>query len=516
MPLSNFRNPVQVFVVMAILVVLLPGFSRADEPDPNYWRLEQIIDQFNTWESEYPDIFHQSTLGLSGNRLEIPMVCICNQTPGENEEPRMLFHGALHANEPNGTTAIMKTIENLLQGYGVDADVTARVDNLELYYVPILNIDGHLHNFSGGVNWFDWRKTLRDNNNNGEVDYPGDGVDLNRNWDWNWNDYSEDDPASIKYKGPFPFSEREIIAVRDFVLRERPIVVVDYHSPVTISWRKYIFWPWMDNFNGNGMSPDDDVAEEIAEDWAAATIDENGNSYHEIYAYSSLPKEQCWIYGRTGILAFIMEISDHCWWSGAMVDTIGVRVARGSEVLVDRVLDGPGVRGSVFNVASGEPLVAEVIIDEMHQRGVGPRMTEASNGMYHRLTTEGTYTVTASCEGFETQTHVVTVHDTWARLDFALESPLSGVAPGEETRWLQTVTTQGSGHAIRLELPLGSPAASVDLFDLRGRRVGVLGQDLSSGQGHELALPGNLAGGVYLVRVVAGNVQQTQRITIVP
>ncbi len=514
MSANNLRVLAIIFAVTAVQTLIFPAFLQAD-PDPNYWRLEDIQTQFDTWEAQYPGIFHQSILGTSGDRLDIPMACICNQIPGETEDPRILFHGALHANEPNGTTAIMKSIESLLEGYGVDPSITSRVDNLELFYVPILNIDGHLHNFSGGINWFDWRKTMRDNNTNGEVDYPYDGVDLNRNWDWNWNDYPEDDPSSIKYKGPYPFSEPEIAAVKRFVLSERPVVVVDYHSPVTIAWRNYIFWPWMDT-SGGGMGPDSDVAEDIADLWADATINENGNPYNEIYAYSTLPKEQCWIYGRTGILAYIMEISDHCWWSGAMVDTIGVRVSRGSMALVDRVLEGPGVRGSVTNFASGEPLVAEVKINQMHQHGVGPRMTEESHGMYHRLTTNGTYTVTASCEGFESQTQQVIVANAWARLDFALESPLSGVGPAEELPWLQTGSALGSGGGIRLELPAGLPSATVDLFDLRGRRVGVMGRDLSSGQAHELSLPDHLAGGVYLVRVVAGDRQQTRRVTLVP
>ncbi len=48
------------------------------------------------------------------------------------------------------------------------------------------------------------------------------------------------------------------------------------------------------------MGPDSGIAEDVAELWVAATIDENGSPYHEIYAYSTLPKEQCWVYGRTG------------------------------------------------------------------------------------------------------------------------------------------------------------------------------------------------------------------------
>lgn len=263
------------------------------------------------------------------------------------------------------------------------------------------------------------------------------------------------------------------------------------------------------------MGPDYNVAEDIAELWAAATIDEDGNPYHEIYAYSTLPKEQCWVYGKTGTLAFIMEISDHCWWSGADVDTIGARVARGSNALIDRVLDGPGIKGLVTDLSTGEPLEAEVKINEMHAHYVGPRMTEAGFGSYHRLTTAGAYTVTVICNGFVSETKSISVTNNWQQLDFALVQDMSGVGAPESSRWLQMDHALGSDGGIRLKMPVGMAAATVELFDLRGHRVGVLGTGLEAGQTHELQLPKQISGGMYLVRVVAGDRQQTGRVTVV-
>lgn len=504
----------RLFIMLLSVFIFGTLHAYADEPDPNYWRLADIQTQFDTWEAEYPEIFHQMIIGTSGMRVDIPMVRISDNAATSEAEPRLLFHGALHANEPNGTTAIMKSIEALLVGYNNNPDVTARVDSLEQFFVPILNVDGHNHVFAGGLSWSDWRKTMRDNNGNNEPDFPGDGVDLNRNWDWNWDAYAEDDPASLKYKGPYPFSEPEIVGVRNFILQQRPVVVVDYHSPVTISWRKYIFWPWMDT-GGGGMGPDAEVADDVAELWAAATLDENGNAYREIYAYSTLPKEQCWVYGRTGILAFIMEISDHCWWSGADVDTIAARVARGSEALVDRVLEGPGIQGKVCDFATGEPLEAEVIINEMHSDLLGKRLTESGFGMYYRLTTPGSYTVTARLQGYIAETKSVTVNNNWQRLDFSLVADVSGVQPATNLQWLHMGHVLGSDQKISLKLPAGMPHATVEMFDLRGHRVGVLGTGLDAGRMHDLKLPERISGGVYLVRVVAGDQLQTGRVTII-
>ncbi len=264
------------------------------------------------------------------------------------------------------------------------------------------------------------------------------------------------------------------------------------------------------------MAPDAGVAEDVAELWAAATYTENGSPYNDIFAYSTLPKGQCWIYGNTGILAFIMEISDHCWWSGADVDTVGQRVSRGSMVLVDRVLNGPGLSGRVVDSLTGSPLQAEVQIAEMHQDGIGPRLTEASRGTYHRLTGVGSFTMTVSCRGYLSQTRSVSVGaGAWTVEDFALVPNVSGVAPNGRDESLVLDHALGSGETVSLRIPAAWPPARAELFDVRGRRLALLGRDLYPGD-HELSLPRGLAGGVYLLRIGAGRFAATERLVVVP
>jgi len=117
--------------------------SSATEPDPRDWRLEDIQTQFDSWQSDYPDIFHPMVLGQTGLRQDIPMVRISDNASSSENQPRLLFHGALHSNEPNGTTAIMKSITTLLEGYGHDTPITRRVNELEIFFVPSLNGDCH-------------------------------------------------------------------------------------------------------------------------------------------------------------------------------------------------------------------------------------------------------------------------------------------------------------------------------------------------------------------------------------
>jgi carboxypeptidase T len=213
-------------------------------PDPRYYRQDQIILQFEEWEATYPEIFHRESIGttLVGHE-PIWAVRISDHASRREPEASLLFHAAQHANEPNGTGAVMYMMRRLLEGYGHDPSLTALVDTLELWFVPILNIDGHRLAFRGAEGDTAWRKTARDNDGNGHPNWPADGVDTNRNWDWRWAEYDSSDIGSMMYKGPFPFSEPEVIALRDFILRERPVFIMDFHSPVEDPGN-LIWWPW--------------------------------------------------------------------------------------------------------------------------------------------------------------------------------------------------------------------------------------------------------------------------------
>lgn len=514
---SNPMPPRLVHGLVVCLMIACPAAPASAEPDPAYWRPEAIDDQLAAWHTAHPDLVKLDVLGHSGQGRPIRMITVTGGAALQGARPRLLFHGAQHANEGLGTAAIMVQVEALLDGYGHDPVITARLDGLELVFVPVLNPDGYHHVLGGNPHWADWRKTLRDNDGDGEIDFPGDGVDLNRNWDWRWEEYDNDDPASQKYKGPHPFSESEAVALRDWVLANRPLVVIDYHSPVTISWHNYIFWPWL---GSHGYGPDEPVARPVAVAWGNNTQTLGGGTFGAIFAYDTLPKEQCWIYGKTGILTYLVEIGEQCWYTGADVDSIAHRVARGSTCLLDRTLAGPGVRGRVTDAVTGQPLAAEVRIQQMHHDSVGPRLCDAASGRFWRLTLNRTYTVVALHPQYESTQQIVVVQGSWQDVDFALQPLTTGVADDQPAghptrRWLQGTTSVRGGQVLRLVLPETLPPARADLFDLRGRRLAVLGVELAGGHEHRLRLPGRLPSGVYLLRTTAGPQRQTARLVCV-
>ena len=78
-----------------------------------------------------------------------------------------------------------------------------------------------------------WRKTLRDNNNNGIYGDSTDGVDPNRNFPEQWaldEEGSSANPSNADYRGPYANSEPENFAYDRLLRRIKPIANLNYHS----------------------------------------------------------------------------------------------------------------------------------------------------------------------------------------------------------------------------------------------------------------------------------------------
>lgn len=112
------------------------------------------------------------------------------------------------------------------------------LENNTLYVVPILNVDGVFdieQTFFQTADHVMKRKNKNDSWGGkwlcGDDTYTG--VDLNRNYGFSHgNAGSKEDPCSEAFSGPFPFSEPETKAMRDFIFKhvEQIKFVYNFHS----------------------------------------------------------------------------------------------------------------------------------------------------------------------------------------------------------------------------------------------------------------------------------------------
>ncbi len=111
-------------------------------------------------------------------------------------------------------------------------------DQSNIIFVPFVNIDGYIFI---NEHWekFDWNKAKfkRKNFNHKKIckkNSIDSGVDINRNYDFKFaydNEGSGSDPCDDTYRGEYPFSEPETLAIKNLVERTPKIeACMNFHA----------------------------------------------------------------------------------------------------------------------------------------------------------------------------------------------------------------------------------------------------------------------------------------------
>ncbi|MFG2249318.1 M14 family zinc carboxypeptidase [Spirillospora sp. NPDC048823] len=186
--------------------------------------------------SDNPSIATAVEIGKSGEGRPITAVKVTKDDGNErgrhkrHEKPVVVYQAAQHAREWITPEMVRRLLHHYVDGYGTDAGITGIVDTTELWFIPVINVDGYDLTFQDGFRL--WRKNTRDNNGDGQITGM-DGVDLNRNFPYKWgydNEGSSDQPSNQTYRGPSAGSEPETRAQMDLYKKVRPTFLINYHS----------------------------------------------------------------------------------------------------------------------------------------------------------------------------------------------------------------------------------------------------------------------------------------------
>jgi carboxypeptidase T len=205
-----------------------------------FYTLAEVIQQLDSMHLLYPSLISaRDSVGTSVEGRTIWAVKI-SDNPGLHEpgEPEVLYTALHHAREPQGMMSLLYSMWWLLQNYGSDPEAGYLVNNREMWFIPVMNVDGYYYNQTtnpsgGGM----WRKNRR--NNVGSY-----GIDLNRNYGpvymWNApNGGSSTSPSSDTYRGPSAFSEPENRAIDAFVRAHSFRTALNYHT-----YSNLLIYPW--------------------------------------------------------------------------------------------------------------------------------------------------------------------------------------------------------------------------------------------------------------------------------
>jgi hypothetical protein len=266
-----------------------------------------IQDQMRAVAADNPRIAKLVTLGTSTQGREILALKLTRRARSrpDGSRPAVLYLSTQHAREWIATEVnrrlLMSFVNRWREG---DAGVRELLRGTELWFVLVANPDGYEYTFDTDRLW---RKTLRDNNGDGQIT-TGDGVDPNRNFPNHWG-YDEEGssslPAGETYRGPSPASEPETQALKGLLDRIGFEFVVNWHS--NGQWLLY-----GEGWQTSTPTADDPIYYALAGNLDRPAIPEFHPGLSSDVLYVTNGDTNDYAHAATGALGWVPELSAGC------------------------------------------------------------------------------------------------------------------------------------------------------------------------------------------------------------
>lgn len=387
---------------------------------PGYRKYSQLLSELQQIEAAHPDICKVYDIGNSNGKNyyllgkqnyvnyqhDIWALKLSDNVLLEEDEPAIYFMGAHHAREPLSTEVTMYILNYLVNNYGTNPSVTNMVNSKEIWFIPIVNPDGHKIVLDQiDVNW---RKNIRDNDNNNQITFSGgwsypDGVDLNRNYGWQFGgEGASANPGDQTYRGPSAFSEPEVAAVRDLIASRHFVAGISYHT-----YSELVLWPY--GYTSGAVAPDATALSALGTAMANTIPKIGGGGFYtpqpswQLYPAAGVTDD--WVYGQYGIFGYTIELATQFIPPQAQVTQICQDNLQAALLLINRV-NTSTLTGIITNAVTGQPVVAEIFVQGIDNTGLyrEPYKSRLPFGRYYRMLPNGNYTVTFSAWGYISQT----------------------------------------------------------------------------------------------------------------
>lgn len=348
---------------------------------PTYAEYVQVM---QAWAAAHPGRARLVNLGASTNRQRphaLWAMKISDHPDLDEDEPEVFLTSTMHGDETVGYVLLLRLIEELLTRYGLDPEVTALVDGLEIWVNPLSNPDGTYFSsdtsVSGAVRYY--------------TDAQGHAawVDPNRNFP---------DPLA----GDHPDGEAwwtETQHMRAFAATRRFALSANFHGGAEV-----VNYPWD---HKPGLHPDDAWFIQLSRSYATLCQTDGPPGYMTDLDHG-ITNGYAWYFvdgGRQDYMTYFergrevcVEVSGTKNPSAASLDGYWQSNRRALLTYLGWALRG--VRGRVTD-PQGAPLAARVTVlghDQPEERSEVD--TDPAAGDYHRLLAPGSYALRFAAEGY--------------------------------------------------------------------------------------------------------------------
>jgi murein tripeptide amidase MpaA len=294
--------------------------DRAHPQESEYRSLDQINQEMQQLAQDHPDRVQLQSIAKTSEGRDVWAMKVTSDAQGDtSNKPGVVITGTHHAREWMTPEVTLQLAEDLVNNYDNDPDARRRLDNAELWFIPVVNPDGFQYTRTDDSWWRKNRAPITDGPGVDPTRKRGSvGVDLNRNyWDGNpdhmnlfrregdtptstWDDYgASDDPDDDTYRGK-PGSEPEVQGLMKLEY-QRPNIhgVLDHHS-----YGEQLLRPW-------GHIPDAPAEVADYDEVAARMVKAQGDqAYEYMQSFEDYPtygsSETC--HEANGKLNFTIEM----------------------------------------------------------------------------------------------------------------------------------------------------------------------------------------------------------------
>ena len=340
-----------------------------------YPTYEAYVSLMNSFQADFPGLCEIHNIGttVSGRSLLFAKVS-ANVSQRENE-PRFMYTSTIHGDETTGFIMMLRLIHYLLNNYESNPDIAYLLDNMEIWICPNENPDGTYTNNNSTVS--------------GATRYNANGVDLNRNY-----------PNPVSNPGNM---QPETQAMTAFVDTMGFVMSANNHGGIELV--NFPFDSWTSSNPANRHADHDwwyMVSREFADTAqfyspsGYMTGEDNGVTHGGDW-YVVYGSRQDYLTYYAGGREVTLEISDTKLLPQSQLPAHWNYLYRSYLNYLRQALYG--IRGTVTDAETGEPLVARIEVLNHDQKN-SEVFSSLPHGNYHRPILAGTYDLLFTADGY--------------------------------------------------------------------------------------------------------------------
>lgn len=311
--------------------------------------------------ADHPNIAMLTSIGRSVEGRDLWFLKISDNVQEDEPEPEFKFSSSLHGDEVVGMELCVYLIRRLVDDYGTDPAITALVDGLEIWIMPLSNPDGNAHG----------------------TRYNAQGYDLNRCFPDPVTD-PNDDPAG---------RPEEVQHMMNFVYDHNFLLSANYHTGALV-----MNYPW-DSMSGQ-YTPDNTMIRNLASGYAQRNPPMYNNpefpggiiiGWQWYVIHGGM---QDWSYYWRNDIDITIECCNTFWPPSSWLP--GLWNDNEEAMLWYMGRTRIGVEGQVTDATDGYPVKATYDVTQIGK----PMWGEPVYGYYHRMLEPGTYTLQFNAFGY--------------------------------------------------------------------------------------------------------------------